>query len=116
MPTTRTRVRRVRERSESLKITTVARRESAGDDFLDGPIDPAWKRYEKQIRDYLIDKCGDQAEISYDQKVRGTLSGIERQADIWVTGIFAGFVEDGTALVDCKHFSTNVDVKEVEAF
>lgn len=86
------------------------------DPRLDESGEPAWRRYEKQIRDYLVEKCGDHAEISYDKAVDGKLSGVARQADIWVTGIFAGFIEDGTALVDCKYFSRKVDVKQVESF
>jgi hypothetical protein len=82
----------------------------------DDPTDPAWRRYERQIRDYLLAKCGPSAEIAYDKAVHGELSGVPRQADIWVAGIFAGFVEDGTAIVDCKYFSRKVDVKHVEAF
>jgi hypothetical protein len=76
----------------------------------------SWRRYEQQIRDYLIERCGDQAKIEYDVKVVGKLSGAPRQADIWVTGMFAGFIEDGTALVDCKYFSKKVDVMDVEEF
>jgi Restriction endonuclease len=81
-----------------------------------GSTEPEWRRYEKQIRDYLIERCGKQANIEYDVKVAGKLSGVDRQADIWVTGIFAGFIDDGTAIVDCKFFSKKVDVKDVEAF
>ena len=84
--------------------------------------DPDWKRYEKQILRHIRAKAGSGANIQYDQKIEGKLSLQKRQVDIWVTEINIGFIEDGTAMIDCKHVKSNpdptrkIDIKDVEQF
>jgi len=75
----------------------------------------AWKRYEQQITERLRQRATGRVKITHDVKVVGRMSGVERQIDILVEGLFAGMVE-ATMVVDCKCFSRNVDVKDVEEF
>ena len=77
----------------------------------------AWREYEEQIYRHLKEIAGDQGTVDFDQRKPGKYSGVSRQVDVWVTGPFAGGVEDCvTAAVDCKHFSVSINVKHVEAF
>lgn len=54
------------------------------------------------------------ADITYDAKVRGRYSNVDRQIDILIEDLAAG--ENIRIMVDAKFFSENVDVKEVESF
>ena len=77
----------------------------------------AWREYEEYIAEKLEEWGGGQAKVDFDQKLPGKLSGTTRQVDALVTGAFAGgVVPAATAAVDCKYYSSNVDVKDVEAF
>jgi hypothetical protein len=80
--------------------------------------DHDWRKYEHQIHQRLVGMAGDDetANIEFDARLPGSLSGIERQVDVFVEGSFAGHVGRGTMAVDCKCFSRNVDVKDAEAF
>lgn len=72
-----------------------------------------WEKYEDDIFDKLRKEFPGHS-ISKDARLPGRFSGIDRQIDILVRQDVLG--EDITAIVDCKHFSDNVDVKDVEGF
>ncbi|MCF7353329.1 restriction endonuclease [Vibrio sp. CK2-1] len=72
-----------------------------------------WKDYEKDIYQQFKDMYPT-AEITYDAKVRGRYSKVERQVDILVEDYAAG--ESITIMVDAKFFGKNIDVKDVESF
>lgn len=76
--------------------------------------DAAWKRYEKQIADLIRQRAQEPVTITTDVRIQGRLSGVPRQVDILIEGSFAS-VTDATMAVDCKCFSSKVDVKDVEA-
>jgi hypothetical protein len=81
-------------------------------------VEPAWRRYERQIYARLLKAAGGEgkAEVTFDKKLPGRLSRVERQVDVYVEGEFANAVGEATMAVDCKHFDRNVDVKGVETF
>lgn len=82
---------------------------------MDG--EPRWRKYERQIHDRLVKMAGgEKAEVTFDERLPGRLSGADRQVDVLVRGEFAGGVGEATMAVDCKCFSKKVDVKDVEAF
>jgi len=72
-----------------------------------------WRAYEEQIHERLLRLAGADAEIEFDARVSGRLSGVERQVDILIGASFAN-IGPATMAVDCKCFSRNVDVKSVE--
>lgn len=76
---------------------------------------PAWKQYEAQITRRLRDRASGPVTITPDARLPGRLSSASRQIDILVEGSFAG-VAEAQMVVDCKCFSKNVDVKDVEEF
>ncbi len=82
--------------------------------------EPVWKAYERQIYEALKAHVAEDAEVTFDeggrQKLPGRYSEIDRQIDVIVQGTFAGLPGVHTMIVDCKSFSENVDVKDVEAF
>lgn len=75
-----------------------------------------WRNYETQILERLREMAGGDADVEFDASLSGRYSKIKRQVDIHVCGNFAGRVAHGTMAVDCKCFSRNVDVKDVETF
>lgn len=71
-----------------------------------------WRKYERQIHDRLVKMAGgENAEVIFDGRLPGRLSGTERQVDVLVRGEFAGGVGEATMAVDCKCFSKKVDVE-----
>jgi hypothetical protein len=72
-----------------------------------------WRAYEEQIHERLLRLAGLDAEVTFDARLPGKLSGVERQVDIFISGTFAN-VGTATMAVDCKCFSRKVDVKNVE--
>lgn len=48
------------------------------------------------------------------EKIVGKYSKVERQIDIFIEGEIAGY--EIKIVVDCKYFSKNIDVKQVESF
>lgn len=72
-----------------------------------------WKSYEKEILKYFQETFPE-TQISFDRKVIGKYSKVERQIDILIEGEIAGY--EIRIVVDCKHFSKNIDVKQVESF
>jgi hypothetical protein len=81
-------------------------------------VEPAWRRYERQIYARLAKAAGGAgaATVTFDKRLPGKLSRVERQVDVYVEGEFANEVGKATMAVDCKCFDRNVDVKAVEAF
>jgi restriction endonuclease len=80
--------------------------------------DRGWREYEKQIYDRLVKAAGgdDEATVTFDARLPGRFSKVDRQIDAYVEGRFADCVARGTMAVDCKCFSRRVDVKDVETF
>jgi hypothetical protein len=80
--------------------------------------EPAWKQYERQIHARLLRAAGGdgKAEVTFDKRLPGNLSRVDRQIDVYVEGQFANGIVEGTMAVDCKYFDRNVDVKGVETF
>lgn len=72
-----------------------------------------WKKYEQEILRYFQETFPE-TQISFDKKVVGRYSKVERQIDILIEGEIAGY--EIKIIVDCKHFSKNIDVKQVESF
>lgn len=75
--------------------------------------DRDWRAYETQIFTRLKETAGPDAEVTFDLKLTGRYSGVDRQIDVLVRGSFTG-IGEATMAVDCKCFSTKVDVKHVE--
>ncbi len=75
--------------------------------------DPKWKRFEALVAKVQSSFSPD-AEVRFNEKVRGRHSGVLRQLDIVVRrniGQFQIFI-----VVDCKDYSDPVDVKDIEEF
>lgn len=72
-----------------------------------------WKKYELEILNYFTDLYPDTL-ITFDKKIIGKFSKVERQIDIYLEGQIAGY--QIKIAVDCKYFSKNIDVKHVESF
>ncbi len=72
-----------------------------------------WRKYEKEIFDAFCSFYPD-AKISFDQRLLGRYSKIERQIDVLIEGRIAG--KNIRLIVDGKYYGENIDVKEVESF
>ncbi len=72
-----------------------------------------WKKYEKEILTYFQETFPDTT-ISFDKTIVGKYSKVDRQIDILIEGEVAGY--EIKIIVDCKNFSKNIDVKQVESF
>lgn len=77
--------------------------------------DADWKRYEKQIEARLRAKARGPVTITANTTLPGRISGVDRQIDILVDGQFSG-ITSMKMIVDCKCWSTKVDVKHMESF
>ncbi len=79
---------------------------------------PVWRDYEQEIYEVLRAKADDDARVEFDEKLPGHLSGTTRQIDVFVEGRFAGDVlpKPSTLAVDCKCWSSTVNVPDVERF
>lgn len=75
---------------------------------------PVWKLYEQQIFDLMRTKAHD-AQVESNVRLPGLYSGVQRQVDVLVTGIFPGLDEPQRLVVECKAFNRRVHVKDVEA-
>ncbi|WP_051169877.1 restriction endonuclease [Mesoflavibacter zeaxanthinifaciens] len=75
--------------------------------------DKTWRKYERQIHQELTSVFTD-CEFEFDDRIFGKHSRIDRQIDISVRGKIGGNKILG--IIDCKHFSTNIDVKIIESF
>lgn len=76
---------------------------------------PAWKQYEQQIADRIRSRAKGPVTITTNTTLPGRLSGTPRQIDILVEGSFAG-VADASMVVDCKCWSSKIDVQDMETF
>jgi hypothetical protein len=72
-----------------------------------------WRKYEKEIYRYFKETFP-MTTIKFDQKILGRFSKVDRQIDILIEGNIAGYALK--IVVDCKYFSKNIDVKNVESF
>lgn len=72
-----------------------------------------WKKYELEILTYFRETYPETT-ITFDKKIIGKFSKVERQIDILIEGEIAGY--DIKIAVDCKCFSKNIDVREVGTF
>jgi len=75
--------------------------------------EPKWKLYER-VRASIEKSFGD-CGVTYDHKVKGRRSGVERQVDVWLSAS----VGDGHAIgiaIECKHrWPRPVDIQAVDA-
>lgn len=72
-----------------------------------------WRKYERKIHEELT-KIYKDCEFEFDDQIFGKYSKINRQVDISIRGEVGGNKILG--IVDCKYFSTKIDVKIVESF
>ena len=75
--------------------------------------DKKWRKYERQIHQELSSVFTD-CEFEFDDRIFGKHSRIDRQIDISVRGNIGGNKILG--IIDCKHFSKNIDIKIIESF
>lgn len=75
--------------------------------------DKIWRKYERQIHQELTSVFTD-CEFEFDDRIFGKYSRTDRQIDISIRGKIGGNKILG--IIDCKHFSTNIDVKIIESF
>jgi tetratricopeptide (TPR) repeat protein len=72
-----------------------------------------WKKYENEIFE-TFKEAYPNAKISYNQKIVGRYSKVERQIDVLIEGRIAG--KKLRLVIDGKYYSKNIDVKEVDSF
>lgn len=75
--------------------------------------DKTWRKYERQIHQELTSVFTD-CEFEFDDRIFGKHSRIDRQIDISIRGNIGGNKILG--IIDCKHFSRNIDIKIIESF
>ena len=75
--------------------------------------DPKWKRFEALVAK-LQQEFSPNAKVTLNDKIKGRRTGIERQIDISVRQTIGQF--DMLIVIDCKDYSSAVDVKGVEEF
>jgi len=75
--------------------------------------DKTWRKYERQIHQELTSVFAD-CEFEFDDRIFGKHSKIDRQIDISIRGNIGGNKILG--IIDCKHFSRNIDIKIIESF
>ena len=74
--------------------------------------DPKWRIYERAAAE--LEASYPDCHVIHDHKIVGRRSGIERQVDVWVTGL-VGPHEINIA-VECRCYQGRVGIKDVEAF
>ncbi|ULO04851.1 restriction endonuclease [Paenibacillus sp. 19GGS1-52] len=72
-----------------------------------------WRRYEVEIYQKLKSEFPE-VNITFDGKILGHQSKVERQIDVLAVGKFMG--HEITLAVECKYYSKNIDVKIVDGF
>lgn len=72
-----------------------------------------WRKYENEIFE-AFKTAYPNAKISFNQKIVGRYSKIERQVDVLVEGRIAG--KKIRLVIDGKYYSENIDVKGVDSF
>ncbi len=75
--------------------------------------DTTWRKYERQIHKELA-SIFTECDFEFDDRIFGKHSKIDRQIDISIRGKIGGNKILG--IIDCKYFSTKLDVKIVESF
>jgi hypothetical protein len=75
--------------------------------------DKIWRKYEREIYQELISVFTD-CEFEFDDRIFGKHSRIDRQIDISIRGNIGGNKILG--IIDCKHFSKNINIKTIESF
>lgn len=75
--------------------------------------DKTWRKYEREIHQELTSVFTD-CEFEFDDRIFGKHSKIDRQIDISIRGNIGGNKILG--IIDCKHFSKNIDIKIIESF
>jgi hypothetical protein len=76
-----------------------------------------WHDFENHIYERLSEWAGPGAQVEFDQKITGKFSQVRRQVDILISGRFANITDrDITAAVDCKYYTREIDVKQVDEF
>lgn len=72
-----------------------------------------WKKYESEIFE-TFKQAYPNAKILFNQKILGRYSKTERQVDVLVDARIAG--SKIRLVIDAKHYSSKIDVKDVESF
>jgi len=72
-----------------------------------------WKQYETEIYNKLKSEFPE-VNITFDGKILGHQSRVERQIDVLAIGKFLG--QEITVAVECKYYSKKIDVKIVDGF
>lgn len=72
-----------------------------------------WKQYETEIYEKLKSEFPE-VNITFDGKILGHQSKVERQIDVLAIGKFLG--QEITVAVECKYYSKKIDVKIVDGF
>jgi len=72
-----------------------------------------WRKYEQQIHKELA-SVFTECDFEFDDRIFGKYSKIDRQIDISIRGKIGGNKILG--IIDCKYFSTKLDVKIIESF
>jgi hypothetical protein len=75
--------------------------------------DKTWRKYERQIHQELA-SIFTECDFEFDDRIFGKHSKIDRQIDISIRGKIGGNKILG--IIDCKYFSTKLDVKIIESF
>jgi restriction endonuclease len=75
--------------------------------------DPLWKRYEESVQNLLASLDG-KAEVVRNRRIRGRLSQVGRQVDVWVRGAVVG-VEIVVA-VECKRHRRPMNIGVIDEF
>lgn len=74
--------------------------------------DPAWKRYECDVRG-LLDKI-DGSQVTHDAKLDGKLSQKKRQVDVLIEGSVAA--SQIVIIVECKHYAKPLGIGKIDEF
>ncbi|MGI0519411.1 restriction endonuclease [Microbacterium maritypicum] len=78
------------------------------------PSDPEWKVFEKDVANMVTRFDSGTTAITYDARLMGSNSGVERQVDVLVQGKLNGMPI--SIAVECKKYGRNIDVGDVDAF
>jgi Restriction endonuclease len=71
-----------------------------------------WKVYERMAA--KLEEGFQNCSVVLNHKVIGRRSGVERQVDVWVTGMVGG--HEAQVAVECRLYARKVGIKDVEAF
>ncbi len=74
--------------------------------------EPKWRIYEKAVAS--LKEAYRDCDVTHDKRVIGRRSEVERQVDIWLSGMFGG--HELTVAVECRNHAKPLGIKDVEAF